>query len=65
MKNQRIFLLLSIIQLALGFLWCLSFIVLAVNDYEVSQYISTFILGLIFVAMGIVGVVKWIKKNGK
>ena len=61
--NKRLYLILSIVQFAIGFLISLSFVVLAVNGYDVKQYISRFVVGLLFVVLGIFGIVKWFKSN--
>lgn len=60
--NKNIYLILWLIQCLLGFLIALSFVALAIGGYDVKQYISTFVIGIIFLVMGIVGIVKW-KKN--
>lgn len=60
--NKNIYLILWLVQCLLGFLITLSFVVLAIGGYDVKQYISTFVIGVIFLVMGIVGIVKW-KKN--
>jgi len=61
--NKRLYLILAIVQFAIGFLISLSFVVLAVNGYDVKQYISRFVVGLLFVVLGIFGIVKWFKSN--
>ncbi len=57
--NKKIFLVLSIIQFAIGFLTTLSFVVLAIGGEKVSQYIPTLVLAVIFVIMGIVGMIRY------
>ena len=61
--NKKWYLVLSIFQLAIGFLISLSFVVLAIAGYEVRQYISTFVISLFFLVMGVIGTVKWLKSN--
>ena len=62
--NKKWYLVLSVVQLALGFLITLSFVVLAIWGYEeIKSYISTFIIGLFFFGMGIYSSVKWVKGN--
>ena len=66
MVNQKWYLLLSVVQTAIGFLIALSFVMLAIYGYEdlmVSKNITTLVIGLFFLVMGVVGIVKWIKKN--
>lgn len=62
-KNNKGYLILAIIQFAIGFLISLSFVVLAIGGYEVRQYITRFVIGLIFAVLGIYGIVKWLKLN--
>lgn len=59
--NRKVYLLLWVIQCALGFLISLSFVVLTVSGYDVKPYITTFVIAIIFLVMGIVGIVKWLK----
>ena len=62
--NKRWYLALSVIQTVLGFLITLSFVVLAIAGYEeIKSYISTLVIGVFFLGMGIYGIVKWIKGN--
>lgn len=61
--KKRLYLILAIFQFAIGFLISLSFIVLAIGGYEVRQYITTFVIGLIFIVLGVYSIVKWVKGN--
>lgn len=61
--NKRLYLILSIVQFAIGFLISLSFVVLAIGGYEVKQYISRFVIGLIFAVWGLISIIKWLKAN--
>lgn len=57
--NKNIYLILWLVQCLLGFLITLSFVVLAIGGYDVREYISTFVIGIIFLVMGVVGIIKW------
>lgn len=61
--DKKIYLLLWLVQCLLGALISVSFIVLAFSGYDVKQYISTFVIGIIFLIMGIVGIIRWAKKK--
>ncbi|MBR5272024.1 MAG: hypothetical protein IKU25_01330 [Clostridia bacterium] len=62
MKN-RVFLILSILQLLIGLVLVVSFVVVAIGGIDVTPYISTLVIAVFFVVMGIVSLVKWKKKN--
>ena len=62
MKN-RVFLILSILQLLIGLVLVVSFVVVAIGGIDVTPYISTLVIVVFFVVMGIVSLVKWKKKN--
>lgn len=62
--DKKIYLILWLVQCLLGTLITVSFIVLAIDGrYDVKQYLSTFVIGIIFLVMGIVGIVKWLKNK--
>lgn len=61
--NNKVFLALSILQTVIGFLVVLSFVVLAVGGEEVRQYIATFVVGIVFLIMGIIGIVNFFRKK--
>ena len=62
MKN-RIFLLLWLGQCFLGTLFATCFLVLAFSGYDIRQYITTFVVSIVFLVTGIIGIVKWVKNK--
>ena len=63
MKNKNIFLMLSILQILLGLVLIVSFVVVAVGGIDVRPYVTTAVIAAFFVVMGIITLVKWIKQN--
>ncbi|MBR5773349.1 MAG: hypothetical protein IKY44_00725 [Clostridia bacterium] len=62
--NKRWFLALSVVQSAIGFLITLSFVVLAIYGYEgLTKNITTLVIGLFFLVMGVFGIARWLKDN--
>ena len=61
--NNKIYLLLSILQLIIGAILIVSFVVLAIGGYEVKSYITTLAIAIFFVVMGTVSTVNWKRKN--
>ena len=61
--NKKLYLALSILQTAIGFLLVLSFVVLAIAGYDVKQYITPFVVGLLFLIIGIFEIVKLLRNK--
>ena len=61
--NNKIYLLLSILQLIIGTILVVSFVVVAIGGYDVKPYITTLAIAIFFVVMGTVSTVNWKRKN--
>ncbi len=63
MKNKNIFLMLSIVQILLGAVLIVSFAVVAIGGIDVRPYVTTAVVAVFFVVMGIVTLVRWVRQN--
>jgi len=63
MKKTKIQLFTSIFELVVGLLAVFSFILLIIDKNENTlKWISTLILSIVFIAMGSIGIINYIKK---
>ena len=60
--KSKWFLISSIIQLFFGVLAVISFIILFINGEDMSKWIITLLLALVFMILGIIGTVLYKKK---
>jgi len=62
--KSKWFLISSIVQLFFGVLAVISFIILFINGEDMSKWIITLFLALVFMILGIIGIILYKKKWG-